>query len=192
MTVADSPFTENSAMGWPTWTTSPSATKCLTRTPSSGAGTTESTLSVAISMIGSSAETDWPYSTTHLMMVASARSPIWVEESPWMYCPEVEMRHKGTVDPGAVRTTDVNYPQRHQQFDFYPPEIKCRPEVQSFGLFRVRHAPAQLTENRPRQFQTLPPSPPCIQSMSCDRTGHPDVRRVICRPAAPRPDPTAE
>ena len=41
-------------------------------------------------MIGSSAETDWPSSTTHLMMVASAyRSRlIWVEESPWMYCPE--------------------------------------------------------------------------------------------------------
>ena len=64
-------------MGWPTFTTSPSFTSFFNKMPSCGAGTSVSTLSVAISTMGSSAFTASPSFFNHLMMVASATlSPI--------------------------------------------------------------------------------------------------------------------
>ena len=65
------------AIGSPTCTTSSSETSHSTSTPSSGAGTSLSTLSVAISTTAWSASTFAPASTRNLIIVASATlSPI--------------------------------------------------------------------------------------------------------------------
>src|SRR4029077_10531617 len=68
---------DNIAIGFPTGITSPSLQSFLTNTPSDGAGISESTLSVAISTIVSSAFTLSPSFLTHLIIVASVTlSPI--------------------------------------------------------------------------------------------------------------------
>ena len=61
----------------PTATTSPSLNKISFKIPEHGAGTSESTLSVAISTIGSSSLIESPTAFNHVVMVASATlSPI--------------------------------------------------------------------------------------------------------------------
>ena len=62
----------------PTFTISPSLNNVFTNVPATGEGTSESTLSVAISNTDSSASIASPAAFTHLMMVASATlSPIF-------------------------------------------------------------------------------------------------------------------
>ena len=61
----------------PTSITSPSLNKTFFKIPEHGAGTSESTLSVAISTIGSSSSITSPTAFNHVVMVASATlSPI--------------------------------------------------------------------------------------------------------------------
>ena len=75
--VADDAESPIIAMDFPTATTSPSLYNCFTNIPAVVEGTSESTLSVAISRIGSSCSTLSPSFFNHLVIVASATlSPI--------------------------------------------------------------------------------------------------------------------
>ena len=76
-TLAEAASVSMMAITAPTLTTSPSLNNVLTSLPDTGDGTSESTLSVAISNTDSSLSILSPAFLTHLMIVASATlSPI--------------------------------------------------------------------------------------------------------------------
>ena len=169
-----SPSIANSAMGWPTRTTSPSETNFLTKTPSSGAGTSESTLSVAISINGSSAETRWPSSTDHLMMVASATlSPIFGRRISMDVLPGGGLMNssKGTQQHTSKTPSTSIHPQVHQQLQIaHPTKIRSMSQIQPPGLFAARSAvtvpanSAPLAKSGSRSDPSHPPWKP-IQVM---------------------------